>query len=99
MNSCFRDPVIEAQPNSAHGDNTTLTSFEQKLIERYKTIEADAAGAHPDYPSVIAIWGKDKRDEAVSIAQKVVDGDFKSAGDIDNLRFAVVSALRPFVEE
>jgi DNA helicase II / ATP-dependent DNA helicase PcrA len=29
-----------------------------------KTIEADAAATHPNYPSVIAIWGKDKRDEA-----------------------------------
>jgi|GEM_PF-2319419 len=54
------------------------------------------------HPTITAAWGdlpQDKRDEAVSIAQKVVDGDFKSAGDIDNLRFAVVSALRPFVEE
>jgi DNA helicase-2/ATP-dependent DNA helicase PcrA len=36
-----------------------------------KTIEADAGGAHPDYPSVIAIWGEDKRDEAVRFADLV----------------------------
>ena len=36
-----------------------------------KTIEADAAGAHPDYPSVIAIWDKDKRDEAARFADLV----------------------------
>ena len=36
-----------------------------------KTIEADAAGAHPDYPSVIAIWGRDRRDEAVRFADLV----------------------------
>lgn len=36
-----------------------------------KTIEADAAGMHPDYPSVIAIWGKDKRDEAARFADLV----------------------------
>lgn len=36
-----------------------------------KTIEADAAGTHPDYPSVIAIWGKDKRDEAARFADLV----------------------------
>ncbi len=36
-----------------------------------KTIEADAAGAHPDYPSVIAIWGHDRRDEAARFADLV----------------------------
>ena len=36
-----------------------------------KTIEADAAAAHPAYPSVIAIWGKDKRDEATRFADLV----------------------------
>lgn len=36
-----------------------------------KTIEADAAGTHPDYPAVIAIWGKDKRDEAARFADLV----------------------------
>lgn len=36
-----------------------------------KTIEADAEGKHPDYPSVIAIWGKDKRDEAARFADLV----------------------------
>jgi DNA helicase-2/ATP-dependent DNA helicase PcrA len=36
-----------------------------------KTIAADAAGTHPAYPSVIAIWGKDKRDEAARFADLV----------------------------
>ena len=36
-----------------------------------KTIEADAAGNHPAYPAVIAIWGKDKRDEAARFADLV----------------------------
>lgn len=36
-----------------------------------KTIEADAASMHPDYPSVIAIWGQDKRDEAARFADLV----------------------------
>jgi DNA helicase-2/ATP-dependent DNA helicase PcrA len=36
-----------------------------------KTIEADAAATHPAYPSVIAIWGKDKRDEAARFADFV----------------------------
>jgi DNA helicase-2/ATP-dependent DNA helicase PcrA len=36
-----------------------------------KTVAADAAGTHPAYPSVIAIWGKDKRDEAARFADLV----------------------------
>ncbi len=36
-----------------------------------KTIKADAAGTHQDYPSVIAIWGKDRRDEAARLADLV----------------------------
>jgi len=42
MNGCFDDPVIEAQPGGAHGGGATLTSFGQKLIERYRAIEAEA---------------------------------------------------------
>lgn len=36
-----------------------------------KSIKADAANAHPDYPSVIAIWGRDRRDEAARFADFV----------------------------
>ncbi len=36
-----------------------------------KTIEADAQGAHPDYPAVIGIWGRDRRDEAGRFADLV----------------------------
>lgn len=36
-----------------------------------KTIAADAAGKHPRYPSVIAIWGRDDRDEANRFADLV----------------------------
>lgn len=36
-----------------------------------KTIQADPAGNHPEYPSVIAIWGKDRRDEAARFADLV----------------------------
>ena len=42
MNGCFDDPVVEAQPGGAHGGGATLTSFGQKLIERYRAIEAEA---------------------------------------------------------
>jgi molybdate transport system regulatory protein len=42
MNNCFRDPVIEAQPGGAHGGGATLTAFGQKLVDRYRAVEADA---------------------------------------------------------
>jgi molybdate transport system regulatory protein len=42
MNNCFRDPVIEAQPGGAHGGGAVLTPFGQKLVERYRAIEAEA---------------------------------------------------------
>jgi molybdate transport system regulatory protein len=41
MNNCFRDPVIEAQPGGAHGGGATLTAFGQKLVDRYRAVEAD----------------------------------------------------------
>ena len=36
-----------------------------------KTIEADATGTHPNYPSVIVIWGRDRRDEATRVANMI----------------------------
>jgi DNA helicase-2/ATP-dependent DNA helicase PcrA len=51
---------------SANWSNPQGPSF------RYdKTIEADPAAAHPSYPAVIAIWGKDRRDEAARFADLV----------------------------
>jgi molybdate transport system regulatory protein len=42
MNHCFRDPVIEAQPGGARGGGAVLTAFGQKLVVRFRAIEADA---------------------------------------------------------
>jgi DNA helicase-2/ATP-dependent DNA helicase PcrA len=36
-----------------------------------KTIEADPSAVYPEYPAVIAIWGKDKPDEAARFADLV----------------------------
>lgn len=36
-----------------------------------KTIEADPAGGHSDYPAVISIWGRNARDEAERFADLV----------------------------
>jgi DNA helicase-2/ATP-dependent DNA helicase PcrA len=45
-----------------------------------KTIEADPNGSHPDYPAVIAIWGRDARDEAERFGELVAF--LKSSGAI-----------------
>jgi molybdate transport system regulatory protein len=45
MNSCFRDPVIAAQPGGANGGGAILTPFGHKLVESYRAIEADALSA------------------------------------------------------
>jgi DNA helicase-2/ATP-dependent DNA helicase PcrA len=51
---------------AADWSNRGGTSF------RYdKTIQADAASTHPDYPAVFAIWGRDQRDEAARFADLV----------------------------
>lgn len=42
MNSCFRDPVIAAQPGGTNGGGATLTPFGRKLVASYRAIEADA---------------------------------------------------------
>jgi molybdate transport system regulatory protein len=49
MNNCFRDPVIEAKSGGAHGGGATLTSFGQKLVERYRAIEGNALVAARKY--------------------------------------------------
>ncbi len=36
-----------------------------------KTLEANTQGQHPDYPAVIGIWGRDRRDEADRFADLV----------------------------
>jgi len=36
-----------------------------------KTIDADEAATHPEYPAVFAIWGRNKRDEATRFADLV----------------------------
>jgi len=36
-----------------------------------KTIRADTETRHPDYPAVIAIWGRDRRDEGARFADMV----------------------------
>jgi DNA helicase-2/ATP-dependent DNA helicase PcrA len=59
---------------SANWSNPGGTSFRFD-----KTIRADANGSHPAYPAVIAIWGRDRRDEATRFADLV---GFLKANDV-----------------
>ena len=60
-----------------------------------KTIEADAGEEHPDYPSVISIWGGDRRDEASRFADLV---GFLKASDVIS-DYAQVALLLHSVRE
>ncbi len=51
---------------STNWANTNGASFRYQ-----KRIEADGAGSHPNYPSVVAIWGRNKRDETARFADFV----------------------------
>jgi molybdate transport system regulatory protein len=45
MNRCFREPVVIAQPGGAQGGGAALTSFGEKLIRKYRSIESEATAA------------------------------------------------------
>jgi molybdate transport system regulatory protein len=45
MNRWFRDPVVTAQPGGLQGGGAVLTSFGEKLIGRFRFIEAEATAA------------------------------------------------------
>jgi molybdate transport system regulatory protein len=45
MNGCFRAPVVATKPGGAHGGGAQLTALGQELIERYRSIEAQATAA------------------------------------------------------
>ena len=42
MNNCFREPVVAAQAGGTHGGGAALTPFGTRLIEQYRSIEAEA---------------------------------------------------------
>ena len=45
MNQCFREPVVTTQSGGAQGGGAALTPFGQNLIEKYRSIEAQAIAA------------------------------------------------------
>ncbi|HKA82200.1 MAG TPA: LysR family transcriptional regulator [Xanthobacteraceae bacterium] len=45
MNHCFREAVVTARPGGAQGGGAVLTPFGRELIEKYRSIEAQALSA------------------------------------------------------
>jgi len=45
MNRCFREPVVATKPGGAQGGGAALTPFGAELIEKYRSIEAEAMAA------------------------------------------------------
>jgi len=45
MNRCFREVVVTTRPGGAHGGGAALTPFGRELIEKYRSIEAQALSA------------------------------------------------------
>jgi molybdate transport system regulatory protein len=45
MNRCFREPVVMAQPGGAQGGGAALTTFGQKVVQKYRAIETQAMAA------------------------------------------------------
>jgi molybdate transport system regulatory protein len=45
MNRCFREPVVVTKPGGAQGGGAALTPFGLELIEKYRSIEAEAMAA------------------------------------------------------
>ena len=45
LNHCFREPVVTTQPGGAQGGGAALTPFGLELIEKYRSIEAEAMAA------------------------------------------------------
>src|ERR1700757_3616502 len=45
MNGCFRAPVVATKPGGAHGGGAELTALGRELIEKYRSIEAQATAA------------------------------------------------------
>jgi len=45
MNRCFREPVVATKPGGAQGGGAALTPFGLELIEKYRSIEAEAMAA------------------------------------------------------
>jgi molybdate transport system regulatory protein len=45
MNRCFCEPVVTTQPGGAQGGGAELTPFGLELIDKYRSIEAQATAA------------------------------------------------------
>lgn len=68
----------------------------------HETVRLYFSAQGAKHPTITATWGdlpQDHRDKETRLAQMIVDDQFERHEDVDEVRFAVVNALRPFLEE
>ncbi len=69
----------------------------------HETVRGYYAKQGATHPTLTATWGdlpQDQRDKEVGMTQRIIDKNFEAAIEgVDDIRVAVVEAMRPFVEE
>ncbi len=45
MNRCWREPLVETSPGSAHGGGARVTAFGAEILDRYRALQAKLARA------------------------------------------------------
>jgi molybdate transport system regulatory protein len=40
MNRCWREPLVETSPGSAHGGGARLTAFGETVLRRFRSLQA-----------------------------------------------------------
>jgi molybdate transport system regulatory protein len=62
MNRCFREPVVTAQPGGSQGGGAALTTFGEKVVQKYRAIETQAtAAARPQLHDLAAALRASRR--------------------------------------
>lgn len=54
MNRCWKRPLVETSPGSAHGGGARITPFGEDVLTRYRALQAgiDAAAGCPDFAAL-----------------------------------------------
>jgi molybdate transport system regulatory protein len=56
MNRCWREPLVETSPGSAHGGGARVTPFGENVLAQYRALQArvDAAAHGPPFDALEA---------------------------------------------
>jgi molybdate transport system regulatory protein len=56
MNRCWRQPLVETSPGSAHGGGARVSAFGESVLAQYRALQArvDAAADCPDFATLQA---------------------------------------------